>query len=48
MTLWKDYAKPEELARYDELGRMIEGPTSERDKIRNRCLNRAYRERKEK
>ncbi len=48
MTLWEQFAKPDELARYAELGSIEYDANREKKAIRKRCLTRAYRERKEK
>lgn len=45
MTLWREYAKPDELERYDALERDRAANNQEREAIRHRCLSRAARER---
>lgn len=47
MTLWREYATPEELARYEELERATEASNKERARIRNTCTVRAHRKLKE-
>lgn len=44
MTLWRQYATAEELARYDELERATKANNQERKAIRSRCLTRAWRQ----
>lgn len=46
MTLWREHATPEELARYAELEKQRDSNNDERKAIRSRCLTRAWRTKK--